>query len=115
MTSGRSASSAISRITVSIVPSTGCFTASYADVTPARSASASRAPSTGAPSARVAAIPRTIVLRITPELPFASIVAARCTSAASSAAVSACERSIASTIPRTVSVRFVPVSPSGTG
>ena len=98
---GRSASSAISRTTVSIVPSTGGLTASYANVVPVRRASARLLPST-VPSTRASAvaIPRTIVLRITPELPFASIVAARWTSAASSAVVAEVERSSASTIPR---------------
>ena len=60
-------------------------------------------------------MPRTMVERITPELPFASIVAARWAWAATSSAAVALDRSTASTIPRTVRVRFVPVSPSGTG
>ena len=102
-------------MTVSIVPSTGTFTAWYALVAPDRIAPARISPSTASCSPSTRAIPRTIVLRMTPEFPFASIVAARWTSAASSAVVFAVERSSSSTMPCIVSVRFVPVSPSGTG
>ena len=66
-------------------------------------------------SPRTRARPRTIVERITPELPFASIVAARWASAASCAVVVAVDRASASTIPSIVFSRLVPVSPSGTG
>ncbi len=102
-------------MTVSIVPSTGTLTAWYAVVAPARSASARIVASTRSVSPRTRARPRTIVERITPELPFASIVAARWASAASCAVVVAVDRASASTIPSIVFSRFVPVSPSGTG
>ena len=59
-------------------------------------------------------MPRTMVLRMTPEFPFAAMVASRWISAASCASVVAVEASRASTIPRIVSA-FVPVSPSKTG
>ena len=100
---------------MSIVPSTGTLTAWYALVAPDRIASARTAPSTRSCSPRTRAIPRTIVERITPEFPLASIVAARWTSAASCADVAAVERSSSATIPCIVISRFVPVSPSGTG
>ena len=102
-------------MTVSIVPSTGILTAWYALVAPLRSASASTSPSTCCRSPSTRHIPRTIVLRITPELPFAAIVASRWISDASWASFDAVDCSSASTIPRIVSARFVPVSPSGTG
>ena len=102
-------------MTVSIVPSTGTFTAWYALVAPERTALARIAPSTVSPSPSTRAIPRTIVERITPEFPFASIVAARWTSAASCEVVAAVERSSSATIPCIVISRLVPVSPSGTG
>ena len=84
-----------------------------------RRPTASRPPAPPRPPAacspRTRAIPRTIVERITPEFPLASIVAARWTSAASCADVAAVERSSSATIPCIVISRFVPVSPSGTG
>ena len=80
-----------------------------------RSASASTSPSTCCRSPSTRHIPRTIVLRMTPELPFAAIVASRWISDASWSSVAAADCSRASTIPRIVSARFVPVSPSGTG
>ena len=52
---------------------------------------------------------------MTPELPRAPISAAREISFASAGRSSAPSASITSAIARTVSVRFVPVSPSGTG
>ena len=52
---------------------------------------------------------------MTPELPRAPISAARDSSFATASWPSADDASSASTIERTVSVRFVPVSPSGTG
>ena len=96
-------------MTVSIVPSTGTFTAWYALVA-RRAQRLGRAPPRRPRRARRArrAIPRTIVERITPELPFASIGAARWTSAASCAVVAAVERSSAATIACTVSVEVRP-------
>ena len=52
---------------------------------------------------------------MTPELPRAPISAARVSSFASTARSAAVEASSTSMIARAVSVRFVPVSPSGTG
>src|SRR5206468_652338 len=69
---------------------------------------ASTAPSTSA-------APRTICEKITPELPRAPISAPRATSRASDSRLAAEVASTASTTARTVIVRFVPVSPSGTG
>jgi len=68
----------------------------------------SAAPSTSA-------APRTTWDRITPEFPRADIRAARVASRASVGRSVAPVDSSASTIPRVVSARFVPVSPSGTG
>ena len=64
-------------------------------------------------SASDSVAPRTICDRITPELPRAPISAARETSCASAGAIVGAVPLSASTIARTVSVRFVPVSPSG--
>ncbi len=67
-------------------------------------------------SASTSATPRTIWERITPEFPRAPISAARATSCASARrSAAASGAAIASATARTVSVRFVPVSPSGTG
>jgi hypothetical protein len=66
-------------------------------------------------SPRTSAKPRTICERITPEFPRAPISAARVSSFAIEAWFCAVEPSSASTIARQVRVRFVPVSPSGTG
>ena len=110
-----SASSASSRITVSIVPSTGLRTARYASSLPERSARAILGASNGPGRPSSSAAPRTIWERITPEFPRALISAARVASWASAARSSAVEVSSASSIPWTVSARFVPVSPSGTG
>ena len=105
-----SAASAIARIAVSIVPSTGFFTARYAASLAERNAFA-RSSLTASESVA----PRTICERITPELPRAPISAARETSCARPARSSGPSSCSASSIARTVSVRFVPVSPSGTG
>ena len=102
--------SAIARIAVSIVPSTGFFTARYAASLAERKMRARSSVSASASQA-----PRTICDRITPELPRAPINAAREISCASPARSSGPSFSSASSIARTVSVRFVPVSPSGTG
>ena len=67
----------------------------------------------GSPS--TSAAPRTICEKITPEFPRAPISAARVSSFATAARSAALDASSASTIARAVSVRFVPVSPSGTG
>ena len=71
----RSAASAIARIAVSIVPSTGFFTARYAASLAERNAFAR-----SSVSASDSVAPRTICERITPELPRAPISAARETS-----------------------------------
>ena len=97
-------------MTVSIVPSTGLRTAAYASSLAPR-----KARSRSSDSASASAAPRTICERITPELPRADISAARVASRASACRSVAVEASSASTTPRAVSVRFVPVSPSGTG
>ena len=111
-----SASSASSRTTESIVPSTGRRTALYAASDAPRSARAASFGSTPfADSASTSAAPRTIWERITPELPRAPMSAARVTSCASAGRSAASEPPSASATARTVSVRFVPVSPSGTG
>ena len=73
------------------------------------------AASIGAASPSDSAAPRTICERMTPELPRADISAARVTACANSGRPAVSAASSASTIPRAVSVRFVPVSPSGTG
>src|SRR5206468_1994390 len=65
--------------------------------------------------ASFSAAPRTIWERITPEFPRALISAARETSAASASRLVVVDFARVSAIPRTVSRRFVPVSPSGTG
>ena len=114
----RSASSAISRIAVSIVPSTGWRTAQYARVAASRSAAAASAgPSSPSVAASASASPRTIWLRITPLLPRAPISAA-CFAAWATPARSASARegsASASASAATDSARLVPVSPSGTG
>ena len=114
-TSGDSAASAISRMTVSIVPSTGRRTARYAASLAERNARAIIVSSIGSCSPSTSAKPRTIWLKMTPEFPRAPISAARESSRATASWPSAFDFSSASTIARTVSVRFVPVSPSGTG
>src|SRR6266511_1591570 len=111
-----SVSSASSRMTDSIVPSTGSRTARYA---------ASRAPwnvrpTTGASildsSPRTSAAPRTICERITPELPRAPISAARVTSLTSAGRSVAVERSSAVVAARasfrTCSRSLMPTTPS---
>ena len=67
----------------------------------------------GSPS--TSAAPRTIWEKMTPELPRAPISAARVSSFATAARSAAVDASSDSTIARAVSVRFVPVSPSGNG
>ena len=103
-------------MTESIVPSTGRRTARYAASEAPRSA---RAVSAGSipfvDSARTSATPRTIWERITPELPRAPISAARATACASAGRSAGSAEATASATARTVSVRLVPVSPSGTG
>ena len=66
-------------------------------------------------SPRTSTKPRTIWEKMTPELPRAPISAARERSFATSSLAVAVDASSVSTIERSVSVRFVPVSPSGTG
>ena len=60
-------------------------------------------------------MPRSICDRITPELPRAPINAARDSSFATASLPVADDASSVSTTDRSVRVRFVPVSPSGTG
>ena len=111
-----SASSASSRMTESIVPSTGRRTARYAASVAPRSARAAISGSTPfVVSASTSAAPRTIWEKITPEFPRAPISAPRATSRASERRSDADDSSTASATARTVMVRFVPVSPSGTG
>ena len=111
----RSPSSAISRMTVSIVPSTGRFTARYAASLAPRNARRSRGVLASSCSPRTSTKPRTIWEKMTPELPRAPMSAARESSFATAALPCASERSSVSTTERSVRTRFVPVSPSGTG
>ena len=111
----RSASSAISRITVSIVPSTGRFTARYAASLALRNARRSRGVLTSLERPSSSTKPRTIWEKMTPELPRAPMSAARVSSFATASLSSALDASSVSTTDRSVSTRFVPVSPSGTG
>ena len=110
-----SLSSAISRMTDSIVPSTGSRTARYAASRAPWNARATTAASIFSASPSTSAAPRRICDRITPELPRAPISAARVTSFTSAGRSVALERSRPSTTARAVDVMFVPVSPSGTG
>ncbi len=112
----RSLSSAISRMTVSIVPSTGA--------SPRGTRRRSRRGTRGASARAVDTLvspehlgtkPRTICEKMTPELPRAPMSAARVTSFATASLSAAVDASSASTIERSVRTRFVPVSPSGTG
>ena len=66
-------------------------------------------------SPSTSAAPRTICERMTPEFPRAPMSAPRATSRASDSRLAADVLSTASATARTVIVRFVPVSPSGTG
>jgi hypothetical protein len=66
-------------------------------------------------SPSTSAAPRTIWEKITPEFPRAPINAPRATSRASDCRLAADVTSTASATARIVIVRFVPVSPSGTG
>ena len=113
--SALSPSSAISRMTESIVPSTGWRTARYAASLADRKAAASVCVSTSPFVRSVSAAPRMICERMTPELPRAPISAARVTSLTRPARSSVVVLSSSSTTARAVIVRFVPVSPSGTG
>ena len=87
-----------------------CRVARAAERTRERRASRARSA-----SATASAKPRMIWERMTPELPRAPISAARVSSFASVARSGAVVAWSWSTAARTVSVRFVPVSPSGTG
>ena len=66
-------------------------------------------------SPSTSAAPRTICEKMTPLLPRAPMSAPRATSRASDCLLAADVCSTASATARTVIVRFVPVSPSGTG
>ena len=109
------AAAAISRTTVSMVPSTGSLTARYA--LEAASARASLKPAVVRLCERphTSHRPLTICERITPELPRAPIREPLVTAAATSAMLSASLCWSSSSTARTVSARLVPVSPSGTG
>ena len=111
----RSLSSAISRMTVSIVPSTGRFTARYAVSLAPRNARPRSAELTPSCSPSTSTNPRTIWEKMTPEFPRAPMSAARVTSFATASLSAALDASSASTMDRSVRTRFVPVSPSGTG
>ncbi len=108
-----SAASAAHRTTVRIVPSTGRMTAWYAASAAVRRPVATAAASTVASRRKISASPRRIWERITPELPRAPISDPWAIASQTSGIPSAEESSW--TTDSSVSVMFVPVSPSGTG
>ena len=109
------AAAAISRMTVSMVPSTGSFTARYAAAAPSLMACLKWSALSSSEVAHTSQMPRMICDRMTPELPRAPISEPLVTAAATSGMLSASLCRSSSTTARMVSARFVPVSPSGTG
>ena len=99
----RSLSSAISRMTVSIVPSTGRFTARYAVSLAPRKARLRSEELTPSCWPSTSTKPRTICEKMTPEFPRAPMSAARVTSFATASLSAAVDASSASTIERSVS------------
>ncbi|OQA70780.1 MAG: hypothetical protein BWY35_02396 [Firmicutes bacterium ADurb.Bin248] len=111
----RSASSAITRATVRIVPSLGFMTALYAVSAPERSALMSKAQSMSSAPSIARAQPRSIWLNMTPEFPRAPFRAPRAIAFAMSPTLIAGFCCISLTAEVIVCDMFVPVSPSGTG
>ncbi len=116
--SGRNAastSSAITRMTVSIVPSLGFIMALYAVSAPWRSMLRSAVASILSSPSAARANPRNICDSITPELPRAPLSAPRATACIISPAMTKSRLVISRTAAFMVCDIFVPVSPSGTG